>query len=50
MAFGVDCLEDGILKNETLVDTDGQPQSAKKQILALVRIKVDIRESMGKVG
>ena len=50
LAFGVDCLEDGILKNETLVDTDGQAQSAKKQILALVRIKVDIRESMGKVG
>ena len=50
LAFGVDYLEDGVLKNETLVDTDGQARESKKQILALVRIKVDIRESMGKVG
>lgn len=50
LVFGVDCLEDGIIKNETLVDTDGKVKGAKKQILALVRIKVDIRESMGKVG
>ncbi len=50
LAFGVDCLEDGILKNETLVDADGEMKEAEKQILALVRIKVDIRGSKKKIG
>lgn len=50
LAFGVDCLEDGILTNETLVYANGEMQEAEKQILALVRIKVDIKESRKKIG
>ena len=49
LTFGVDSLEDGILKSETLVDENNQDKESEKQILALVMLKVDIKKSMSKV-
>lgn len=49
LAFGVDSIEDGILKSEILIDENNQAQESEKQILALVMIKVDIKESMNKM-
>lgn len=48
LTFGVDSLEDGILKSETLVDENNQDKESEKQILALVMLKVDIKKSMSK--
>lgn len=50
LTFGIDSLEDGVLKNEVLVDENNQEQGAKKQILALVKIRVNVEESMSKIG
>lgn len=45
LTFGMDALEDGVLKSEPLVDENNNPHEAKKQILALVKLKVDIEGS-----
>lgn len=44
--FCLDSIEDGVLKSEPLMLANEQPLEAKKGILALVRLRVDIEQTM----
>lgn len=48
--YGLDTIEDGVIKNIKLVDEKGRDAiTDERQVIALVKLKVDVKESMNRM-